>query len=257
MVSEALEYARDGLIGVLTPQANTTAEPELGILCPSGHALLSARLTSDKTTIEARLVDYVDTLEATLDRFANAPLSAVVFACTGASYLVEPAREAETVATITARRGYQLITAADAVFDALTVLGAGRVGLVSPYGGALHDACLAYWQGRGVNVAKVARIDSADRAFHPIYALGSGKSREAADFLGKGIDAVAFLGTGLPTLRTICDMAGGPVPAISPNLCLMWRAVHAVRGTRPDGATLREWLTARSWGPRLHERLGR
>ena len=53
-----LEYAKRGLIGVLTPQANTTVEPEFTILWPAGVAMLNARLTSPKKTIEERLVDY-------------------------------------------------------------------------------------------------------------------------------------------------------------------------------------------------------
>ena len=85
--SPAPEYAPRGLIGALVPQANTTVEPEFQILWPPGYAMLSARLTSPKDTIEARLEDYWATTEASLDQFANAPLSVVAFGCTGASYL--------------------------------------------------------------------------------------------------------------------------------------------------------------------------
>ncbi len=61
-----LEYAPLGLIGVLTPQANTTVEPQMQILLPPGFAYINARLTSPKGTIEERLVDYYDTLEPSL-----------------------------------------------------------------------------------------------------------------------------------------------------------------------------------------------
>ena len=43
-----LEYAPQGLMGVLTPQANTTVEPEMQILLPPGFAYINARLTSPK-----------------------------------------------------------------------------------------------------------------------------------------------------------------------------------------------------------------
>ncbi len=57
-----LQYASKGLIGVSTPQANTTVEPEMQILLPKGITPITARLTSSKSTIEDRLIDYYDTL---------------------------------------------------------------------------------------------------------------------------------------------------------------------------------------------------
>ena len=40
------EYGRRGRIGLVTPQANPTAEPEISLLLPDGVSLLSARCTS-------------------------------------------------------------------------------------------------------------------------------------------------------------------------------------------------------------------
>ena len=103
-----VEYARKGLIGVLTPQANTTVEPEFAILMPPGYAFLNARLVSDKPTISARLDDYFATMESTITQFANAPIGAVAFACTGASYLQGIKREQAAVEAIENARGILL-----------------------------------------------------------------------------------------------------------------------------------------------------
>ena len=54
----SLEYASRGLVGMLTPQANTTVEPEFNLLWPPRVAMINARLMSDKPTMDARLVDY-------------------------------------------------------------------------------------------------------------------------------------------------------------------------------------------------------
>ncbi len=251
-----LQYAPKGLIGLLTPQANTTVEPEFAVLCPPGFATIAARLTSDKPTINERLVDYIGSIDRTLDRFANAPVAAVAFACTGASYLIEPARGAAANAATTETRGYPFVTAADAVHDALQVLGSRRVGIVSPYAGSLHEACLAYWPKRGVDIAKVVQIGSAGDGFHPIYALDSSASLSGVEALGNDIDVVAILGTGLPTLPTILRMAAGPIPVISPNLCLMWRTALAIGGVAPSVENLMPWIRAEGWGARLRERIG-
>ena len=129
----SLEYAPRGLVGMLTPQANTTVEPEFNILWPRGVAMINARLLSDKSTISARLVDYFENYGASMRQFANAPLGVAAAACTGASYLAGREREAAVVKDIAARSGFPFFTAALAVVDALNVMKAKRIGLVSPY----------------------------------------------------------------------------------------------------------------------------
>ena len=144
-----LEYAKRGLVGVLTPQANTTVEPEFNILWPDGVGMINARMTSDKGTIVDRLYDYVDQIEATFDRFANAPIDAACFGCTGASYLIGRAREAEICETILRNRGYPFVTAARSVCDSFVALGAKRIGLASPYPPDLTESSIGYWESAG------------------------------------------------------------------------------------------------------------
>jgi maleate cis-trans isomerase len=99
----SLAYARNGLLGVLTPQANTTVEPEISLLLPPATAMLTARLVSARPSLNDRLRDYVAGLDATCAQFANAPLGAIAFACTGSSYLVGPEAEDAAVARLSAR----------------------------------------------------------------------------------------------------------------------------------------------------------
>ena len=256
-MATALEYAPDGLMGLLTPQANTTVEPEFGILLPPGSAMIAARLTSDNPTIDARLVDYVRSMERSLDQFANAPVGAVAFACTGAAYLVDPEEEDRQLEAINADRDYPVVTAANALFDALQVLGAGRIGIVSPYGDPLHANALSYWEKRGLNIVRVERIASDDAAFHPIYALGGDASGGALEAIGTdGLDAIAMLGTGLPTLPAIMRAGGKPLPVISPNLCLVWRSLLAIGGEAPSAENLAPWVTGEAWSDRFRARTG-
>lgn len=243
---EGAEYCRKGLFAVLTPQANTTAETELSILMPPGYGLATARLVSTKPGMARRLIDYVDQQNATLDRFANAPVSAAIFACTGAAYLMAPEIEARQDAAIAAARGYPFITAANAVADALAALGACRVGLVSPYGDDLHAASLDYWARRDLRPVAIRRIAGQADRFHPIYATSASQAEQAMDGLDlDDLDCVLFLGTGLPTLSVIAARSRPDLPILSPNLCLMWRAVAAVTGRVPDRETLLDWTAGR------------
>jgi maleate isomerase len=249
----SLEYAPRGLVGMLTPQANTTVEPEFNLLWPPGVAMINARLMSDKSTMAARLVDYFDNYAGSLDQFANAPIGVGTAACTGASYLAGRAREATVVKEISETRGVPFVTAALAVVDALNALAARRIGLVSPYPDDLNGASVAYWQSHGFEVAEIAKAFNSESSFHPIYSLdGAAAGRALRTLEGKPLDAIVMLGTGMPTLHPIASaLAWSVAPVMSCNLCLAWRAVVALDGEEPRAATLEPWLRGDGWVDRL------
>jgi maleate isomerase len=249
----SVEYAPRGLIGVLTPQANTTVEPEFSILLPPGVGAINARLVSGKPTMEERLVEYFDRLEAAIGQFANAPVDAIAIACTGASYLAGVAREDETLQRLGRFAAAGVFTAAIAVVDALHAIGAEKIGLVSPYSPELTRSAVAYWEARGFAVAEVASAESDAAAFHPIYALPSGQASRALDGIERSdLDAIVMLGTGMPTLRPILDHPRlGGAPVMSCMLCLAWRSVIALDRQAPSAASLLQWIDHPVWGPRL------
>jgi maleate cis-trans isomerase len=245
----SLEYGARGLVGVLTPQANSTVEPELGLLLGAELGLLTARLGSAAPDLRIRLGDYLDHVETTLGSFAGAPLRAAAFACTGSSYLVEPASERNRVAAVAARLGHPLLTAAEAVGCALDALGARRLGLVSPYPEWLTEACVAHWRRRGHEIVAIARPESPG-GFHAIYTLRGAAVLAAMRRLDAGgIDAIVLAGTGMPTLAPVAAF-GGP-PALSSNMCLAWQIENALGGA----AAFESWLAPSApWRRRLAER---
>ena len=253
----SLEYAPRGLVGMLTPQANTTVEPEFNLLWPPGVAMINARLMSDKGTISARLVDYFANYGASLRQFANAPVNVGAAACTGASYLAGREREASLVRDLAAQNGYPFLTAALAVVDALAVWKAGRIGLVSPYPEDLNQASVAYWRSHGLDVIEVASVFNAESAFHPIYSLAGSSAMQALRSLErKPLDAIVMLGTGMPTLAPIASAIGwAGAPVMSCNLCLAWRAVEALDRREPRASTLQSWLSGEGWVERLKVQL--
>ncbi len=248
-----LEYAKRGLVGVLTPQANTTVEPEFTILWPAGVGMINARMTSPKTTIVDRLYDYIDQIEVTLDRFANAPVDAAAFGCTGASYLIGPDKEAEMCERIETARGYPFVTAARAVCASFEALGAKRIGLASPYPPGLTETSVGYWVSAGFTVGEVASAFNPDSDFHPIYSLQAGSTSESLKMLeDKDLDAIVMLGTGMPTLRPILDVRdwAGP-PVTSCMLSLAWRTVLHMDGVAPSSASMLAWSRGEGWSDRM------
>lgn len=248
-----VEYARNGLVGVFTPQANTTVEPELALLMPRGYAWINARLMSGKVTIEDRLRDYFASYEASLAQFANAPVNAIAYACTGASYFAGPAVEDTLIARLEDRAGVPVVTAASAVVDALRALGAERIGLVSPYGGGIDAASTAYWQARGFHVVRKTSAYRETADFHPIYSLPAEAAQQALDEMaGETVDAVVMLGTGMPTLAPIMARPRvGSAPVLSCMVALAWRATLGARWDEPDRDSLMTMLDEGIWRERL------
>ncbi len=253
----SVEYARKGLVGVLTPQANTTVEPEFAILSPPGVAMLNARLTSTKPTIIARLLDYLRDLPGAAAQFANAPVKALVFACTGASYFAGPAEEDALVASMENRLGIPVITAARAVRDAFQAVGAEAIGLVSPYPDDLTEAAVTYWTARGFRVAAISRGAMEGGAFHPIYAMSAaGAAAALATLPPAGYGAVALLGTGMPTLKPILDTPlhhGAPVTSCMHALA--WRTIRALEGAAPDADSFLRFVRGEGWRDRYAARM--
>lgn len=260
----SFEYAPRGFIGVLTPQANTCVEPEFNILMPKGVGVVNARMFCDNPVMEDRLVDYFETMPASLARFGAAPLKAIGVACTGMSYLAGREREDALFPSLTKQRGALVTNSALAVVDALHALGAQRIGLVSPYPDSLTQESVGYWQSRGFAVTAVAKVvaTAADHArsgtAHPVYALGSDSGTEALKTLrGNAMDAIVMLGTGLPSLKTILQLPGlDGVPVFSCVLALAWRCVRAADGADCTAASLREWIAGNDWKARWQERCG-
>ena len=255
----SLEYAPRGLVGMLTPQANTTVEPEFNLLWPPGVAMINARLMSDKATMSARLVDYFENYGAVAaairqraDRRRRRGLHRRVVS--GRARARGSARGGDCGAARFSllhggARGGRCADGDERAASAWC----------RPIRTISTSASVAYWQSHGFEVAEVASAFNAESAFHPIYSLdGSAAAQALRSLEDKPLDAIVMLGTGMPTLRAdrrhdrLGRRAGDVVQSV-PRLA-------RGRGVRPPGdraATLQPWLRGEGWVGRLKAQMMR
>ncbi len=245
------DLGRSGVIALMTPAENPTAEPELSVLLGPDINLLSTRMHIAEPDMHVRLERYAGEMARWMAPFGNAPLDAAIFACTGSSYLVPPANAPGRFLDHTGKH-MPLISAANAVSDAVTALGARRLVLVSPYPDSLTAAAVKWWTAQGMDVRKVLSVPPAASG-HPIY------SRDARAILRtlqlaarmEG-DVVLALGTGAPSLPALAVASlDADIPMLSSNLCTAW-AANAALG-QPSSPL--DWLAGEApWRQRLLDR---
>ena len=110
-----------------------------------------------------------------------------------------------------------------------------------------------YWASHGFEIGETAGSFNEDSDFHPIYSLRAANASEAlAELRGYQHDAIVMLGTGMPTLQPIADVAGvaGP-PVVSCMLCLAWRCVQLIEGRDPVADSVIAWSQGVGWSARL------
>ena len=243
------EYGR--AVGITTPQANTTVEPEMhALLGARGFTVLAARLVSGKSDSRERLVDYFDRLPETLRQFDIAPLAAAGFACTGSSYLVSREEEERRLAAASREAGFPVVSSAQAIRAALQELGATRIALLSPYPAWLAEAGQRYWRDAGLQLTSVTGLPGEMVDTRGIYRLTTAHVRERLAALDlRGAQALLLSGTGMPTLRTMAAAATG-IPVVSSNLCLAWLLAKLAGGN----ADLQAWIGADASWRRSFER---
>lgn len=212
--------------GVLVPWANTAVEAELHRVTGPAVTWHYARLVpaSRTTRLDGTfLAGLLGDVPSALGQLAALPLARAYLACTSAAFMY-PQLAGQAAGSLP---GGTLVTAFDAIIDALSILRARRVVLLTPYPADVTQTEADMLAASGITVTARACLGLDD-------GYGSVTGRQVADLLRSiGIgpleeaDAVVLSCTGWPTLDLIPDLqriAGRPV--LSSNLAI---GQHALR----------------------------
>lgn len=243
-----------GVVALMTPAENPTAEAELSVLVGTDVHLVVTRMHAPDPQMDRRLIRYAEQMAHWMAPLAGAPLDAAVFACTGSSYLTSP-DQAPGRSLDHGGRTLPLVAAANAVEDALTALGARRMAVVTPYPQSLTRSAVDWWARRGFEVASVAEVPAAAQG-HPIYARDTRSILDTLRCAGDG-DVVVALGTGAPSLPALAIASlDGERPMLSSNLATAWALDNVLNPVA--ASTPLDWLSAAApWRDRLARRFPR
>lgn len=253
--TDEVEYGARGTLGLLVPQANTTAEPEVQAMLDPDIALLTGRLTSPQPEMKERLVDFLSGMDGFISTFSNAPLSGLGFLITGSTYHFTPEQEDHHFEKLSAKYGYTVVSAAQSIRRAFKCLGAKKIGLVSPYPDWLTQKSMAYWKRCGVEICAVESPDTPG-GFHNIYMMRNASVMSAARrLLTHQPDLILLAGAGMPTLGPIMTLSDLGMPAISSNFCMAWQINQMAKNAPEETAALNALLRGDApWRKRLTER---
>jgi maleate isomerase len=208
------------ILGVLVPWFNTVVEPELDALRPRGVSNQTARFTLD-----ARVVEDVGDAAGKL------------MACAPDALLIGLATESfpnglavlESAATTLAQRCERpVFTASHAPHAALRVLGARRIGVVTPFDDAANERVRAAFEAAGFEVLRIAGL-----ACPSIDAIGRTPADAIRRVFGEAdtneAQALVQVGTGLPVLHLVESIEQAHAkPVVSCNAALYWQALRAL-----------------------------
>src|SRR5438874_5276620 len=169
-----------GMIGLIVPSNNTVVLPEFYSALPDGVAAYETRMRVEgDLTLEA-LRKMVGDAEAAGDLLRQTGVDFICYCCMASTIVQGWDWEGDLLARFSTKARKGVTSANCALRDALTVLGAKRVALVTPYPEDLNALLPAFFAAGGFGVTNVTgtpiRDVAAVRGLSPDQILRSARS---------------------------------------------------------------------------------
>jgi len=220
-------------VGFIIPASNRMVEQEM-VRVLGSHAtahVARLRMTGEYERPFEQLLPEVSSAAALLD---DARCDAVAFHCTANSTAAGADGEARLLAALRAGSGGAVTTTATAIREALDVLGARRIVLVTPYSAAVTDHEAVFFTETGYEV--VATV-ATDRGGSDEYCAVPAEEWEAVLLAARRDDADAYL---LSCANVACFDVIERVesrlgkPLVTSNQAVLWATLRAAAAPFPQ-----------------------
>jgi maleate isomerase len=224
-------------IGLLVPSSNSVMEVDFYRSVPEGVTVHTGRMFMEDTTPEgeSRMLDEF-TIPA-VEAVATTRPHVMVFGCTSAGALRGNEYDAALCRELGKISGVPIVSTIASVREAISLRGAGRVGVITPYVDSLNQKIKASLESEGVEVVGIEGMGITDN-----FTIAEVAPTEIAEFArhsfeGRGIDLLFASCTNLhalDALGVIEEQLG--VPAISSNLAALEGTLKALGFEPGDGS---------------------
>jgi maleate isomerase len=217
---------RRAVFAVVLPATNTVAEPDMAALRPSGVSNQTFRFPfpgrpdSLSALIELMGTTITFALDCRPDR---------VIVGFSTEFLPDGLEVASLLRAYVERLADRPTTmASDALPAALKVLGAKRIGIVTPYSPDTNRNVRAYFSSLGFTVSDIVGITRTDKGRIATARIGEAEVRTAiAEVDAAGIDAVVQIGTAMISTGFAADLEKHHrKPVVAVNAATYWMALR-------------------------------
>ncbi|EHH07198.1 maleate cis-trans isomerase family protein [Mesorhizobium amorphae] len=214
-------------IGLAILATDQTLEHEFRALVRiPGVAFYEARVFNDNdvtpNTLRAigpRIAPCVDLI------LPSIPLDVVGFGCTSATMML--GEEAVFAEIRKARPGVACTTPVTGALAAFKALGVKGIGLLTPYSPKINEGLVAYFTGRGLDIAAVATFDRRDDREAARISLASIEAAAEKMAAVPGVEAIFISCTSLRVAEAVAGLEQRiGIPVTSSNHAMAWHCLR-------------------------------
>ncbi|MEO0771591.1 MAG: hypothetical protein AAFZ04_00280 [Pseudomonadota bacterium] len=209
------------IVGVMTPAMNTVVQPELELLRPDGVTNQMQRFRLGGDTIS-------DDLPEEAAKLMDCKPAVIAVGLTTDAGPGGPDKLAARCAEVAAQVGVDMLGASQADYEALRTLGAGKVGVVTPFNAEVDAVVKANTEAAGFDV--VAIKGTCAPTLPEICETPLADIRAVfAEVAASDCDTILQVGTALPVVALIAKLeAEHGKPIVACNAAVYWQALRSI-----------------------------